>query len=395
MGERAILHVDMDAFYAAVEVLDDPTLRGKPVIVGGTPQSRGVVAAASYEARRFGVHSALPAVRAVKLCPHGVFLPPRMKRYTEISRAIQSVFKEYTPLVEPISLDEAFLDVTGSRRLFGPAETIGRLIKSRIQAEIGLTASVGVAPNKFLAKLASDLEKPDGFVVIRRGGAAALLANLPVARLWGVGEVTGGELNRLGITKISDLLAYPHDLLVARLGDHAEHLLALAVGHDERPVVPGQAAKSIGHEVTFATDVADATELREVLDRLSEKVGRRLRRSGLLASTVCIKARYRDFTTRTRAVTLPQPTDATPQIRAAARELLERRLGRRGRRLRLLGVTVANLTQPGHGHAQGCLFGDPSNEHDRCIDSVLDAVDNRFAGKIRRGAASRRRRDPQ
>ena len=180
---------------------------------------------------------------------------------------------------------------------------------------------------------------------------------------------------------------------MARLGDHAEHLLALAVGHDERPVVPEQVAKSIGHEVTFATDVADATELREVLDRLSEKVGRRLRRSGLLARTVCIKARYRDFTTRTRAVTLPQSTDATPQIRAAARELLDRRLGRRGRRLRLLGVAVANLTQPGHG--QACLFGDPSNEHDRCIDSVLDAVDNRFAGKIRRGAASRRRRDSQ
>ncbi len=390
MGERAILHVDMDAFFAAVEVLDDPALRGKPVIVGGAPQSRGVVAAASYEARRFGVHSALPAVRAVKLCPHGVFLPPRLKRYAEVSRAIQSVFKEYTPLVEPISLDEAFLDVTGSRRLFGPAETIGRAIKSRIQAEIGLTASVGVAPNKFLAKLASDLEKPDGFVVIRRESAAALLASLPVARLWGVGEVTGGKLKRLGITTVSDLLAYPRDLLVARLGDHAEHLLALAVGHDERPVVPGQVAKSIGHEVTFATDVADATELREVLDRLSEKVGRRLRRSGLLARTVSLKARYRDFATRTRAVTLPQPTDATPQIRAAARELLERRLGRRGRRLRLLGVAVSNLIQPGQG--QGYLFGDPASEHDRRIDSVLDAVDSRFAGKIQRGAASRRRR---
>ena len=390
MGERAILHVDMDAFFAAVEVLDDPALRGKPVIVGGAPQSRGVVAAASYEARRFGVHSALPAVRAVKLCPHGVFLPPRLKRYTEVSRAIQTVFREYTPLVEPISLDEAFLDVTGSRRLFGPAETIGRAIKSRIQAEIGLTASVGVAPNKFLAKLASDLEKPDGFVVIRREGAAALLASLPVARLWGVGEVTGGELSRLGITTVGDLLAYPRDLLLARLGDHAEHLLALAVGHDERPVVPGQVAKSIGHEITFATDVADATELREVLDRLSEKVGRRLRRLGLLARTVSLKARYPDFATRTRTVTLPRPTDATPQIRAAARELFERRLGRRGRRLRLLGVAVSNLSQPGQG--QGCLFGDPASEHDRRIDSVLDAVDNRFAGKIQRGAASRRRR---
>jgi DNA polymerase-4 len=389
VSERAILHVDMDAFYAAVEVLDDPHLRGKPVIVGGTPEGRGVVSAASYEAREYGVHSAMPAAQAVKRCPHGIFLRPRMERYVEMSREILAIFRDYTPLVEPLSVDEAFLDVTGCRRLFGPAETIGRDIKQRIAADLGLTASVGVAPNKFLAKLASDLEKPDGFVVITAADARARLAVLPVSKLWGVGRVTARELARRGIRTVGDLVAAPRAELVARFGDHAAHLLELAVGHDERPVVPVHEARSVGNEITFARDIADGDELRDIADHLAEKVAWRLRRHGLCGRTVTLKARYPDFTTHTRSQTLPHPTQSTTEIRAAARELLVRRLGRRGRPLRLLGVTASQLEREGAG--QGELFTDAAAARDRDLDQVMDRVNERFGKVLRRGGPPRRR----
>jgi DNA polymerase-4 len=389
MSERAILHVDMDAFFAAVEVLDDPSLRGKPVIVGGTPEGRGVVAAASYEARAFGIHSAMSTARALMLCPHAVFLPGRHGRYGEVSRQVFAIFREYTPLVEPLSIDEAFLDVTGCQRLFGQAERIGRVIKRRIHDDIGLIASVGVAPNKFLAKLGSELDKPAGFFIFTRENCRGILAELPIGRLWGVGKVTQQELERFGIRKIGDLCRIPEGRLVEAFGDHARHLLRLSRGEDARPVEPEQEAKSIGHEVTFPRDIADETELREILDELAAKVARRLRRHGLLCRTVTLKARYADFTTPTRAETLPAAIDATAAIRDTARQLLERRLGRRGRPLRLIGVSVSNLEHP--GRAPAVLFPDSATVREKKIDAVLDQLHGKYGDKVRRGAIRRRR----
>ena len=384
-ADRAILHLDMDAFYASVEVLDDPSLRGRPVIVGGTPEGRGVVAAASYEARRHGVHSAMSAAMARRLCPDGVFLRGRMDRYQEVSRAIFAIFADVTPLVEPLSIDEAFLDVTGCRRLFGPAPEIGLRLKERIRTEVGLTASVGVAGNKFLAKLASDLQKPDGFVVIPADGARELLAALPVGRLWGVGKVAEQTLADLGIRTVADLLA-AREVVLARFGDHGRHLLELAVGHDERPVVPVHEARSIGNETTFAADIADRQQLQDVLDELADKVARRLRSHGLVARTVTVKARYADFSTPTRALTLPQATAATVELRDAARLLLHQRLGRAGRPLRLLGVTASNLAPAGRG--QGQLFPDPGQQRQEVLDQVVDQVHDRWGALLRRGLAA-------
>jgi len=381
--ERQILHVDMDAFYAAVEVLDDPSLAGRPVIVGGTPAGRGVVAAASYEARRFGVHSAMSAARARQLCPTGVFRRPRMQRYVDVSGQILAILQEYTPLVEPLSIDEAFLDVTGCERLFGSAAAIGRTIKDRVRREVGLTASVGVAPNKFLAKLASDLEKPDGFVVIEAAAARDTLAALPVRKLWGVGEVSERELRRHGIRMIGDLARAPRSLLEGCFGGHAAQLLDLAAGRDDRPVIPAHEAKSIGNEVTFAADIADPEELRGVLDLLAEKVAWRLRRHGLRGRTVTVKARFPDFATHTRSETLQQTTCSTATIRAVARELLERRLDRRGRPLRLVGVTVSQLE--GRAAVQGELFSDPTGAREAALDSLVDRVRDRFGPLLRRG----------
>ena len=387
MSGRTILHVDMDAFFAAVEVLDDSTLRGKPVIVGGKPEHRGVVSAASYEARAFGVHSAMSMARAVKLCPDGVFRRGRMERYQEISRNIFAIFKDFTPLVEPVSIDEAWLDVTGCWRLFGTGPEIGRLIKERIRQELGLVASVGVAPNKFLAKLASDLEKPDGFVVIAAERAPALLAELPVGCLWGIGKVAGEDLKRFGILKVRDLLAVPVDNLVQQFGDHARRLRELALGQDERPVIPVHQAKSIGGEITFAEDIADADQLRSILDQLTEKIGRRLRDNGFLARTVTVKIRYPDFTTLTRAQTLSCPTDASVVLRKAARRLLDRRRASDPRPLRLLGITAGGLSPVSAG-VQADLFGNPELDRQRDLDRVLDQVHGRYGTKLQRGADS-------
>lgn len=389
VSPRSILHVDMDAFFASVEVLDDPRLRGKPVIVGGTPEGRGVVCAASYEARRFGVHSAMSAARAVKICPDGVFLRPRGGRYAEISGYVFDVFHDFTPLVEPLSVDEAFLDVSGCRRLFGPGEAIGRRIKNRIRDEIGLVASVGVATNKFLAKLASDLEKPDGFTVVDPDRVQAFLDPLPVERLWGVGPRTQQALAELGVRTVHDLRLCDPVRLEDRLGPvHAAHVGALAVGRDDRPVVPDHEAKSIGHEVTFAADIAEREALVDILDDLSEKVARRLRRAGVLARTVQLKARYPDFSTCTRSLTLPESTDSTVVLRDAGRELFDRHLGRRGRPLRLIGISAQNLGVDDACQAE--LFPDNDRVRDRALDALTDAAVDRFG----RGALSRGLRRP-
>jgi DNA polymerase-4 len=382
----------MDAFYASVEVLDDPSLAGKPVIVGGTPEGRGVVSAASYEAREFGVHSAMSAFRARKLCPDGVFVQPRMSRYVELSKKIRAIFHDYTPLVEPISLDEAFLDVTGCRRLFGPAIEIGRTIKSRIRDEVGLVASVGVAPNKFLAKLASDLEKPDGFVVITQGEAEERLAGLPVGRLWGVGKQTQKVLAGIGIHKIRDITAAPLDELESKLGVHARRLQNLARGIDDRAVVADWEAKSISNERTFSEDIGDAGELRDIADALSERVSRRLRKNGLMAQTVQIKARYPDFTTLTRALTLPEPTELTQTIRDTARDLLENKLDRKGRPLRLLGVGVSNFVHP--EDEAGDLFTADGHAKSTKVDHLIDELQDRFGSDaIHRGRGRSKNRD--
>ena len=386
-GPRAVLHVDMDAFYAAVEVLDDPSLAGRPVVVGGTPEGRGVVAAASYEARRHGICSAMPAARAVRLSPGAVFLKPRMDRYAEVSDRVFQIFHHYTPLVEPLSIDEAFLDVTSCGRLFGSPETIGRAIKQRIAQQIGLSASVGVAPNKFLAKLASELEKPDGFVVLTAAEAPARLAPLPVNRLWGVGRVTEALLLREGVRTVADLLAADPQWLRTLLGEQADHLRRLAIGEDERPVMAGREVQSLGNETTFGEDIASESLLLEILDHLAEMVAWRLRRGGLMGRTVTLKARYPDFTTHTRSLTLRRATQGTVQIREAARDLLLCRLGRRGRSLRLIGVTVSQLEQDTAGQAE--LFRDNSERRDHDLDQVMDQVNARFGKMLRRGGLPR------
>jgi len=381
---RSILHVDMDAFFASVEVLDAPELAGQPIIVGGLPKQRGVVAAASYEVRKFGVHSAMSSYRAMQLCPDAIIIRPRQSRYIEISKRIFNIFMAYTPLVEPISIDEAFLDVTGSERLFGRAVDIGRTIKSRIKSEIGLVASVGVAPNKFLAKLASDLDKPDGFRIIETGEAESLLAELPVSRLWGVGKVTQKTLAELGILKIKDLLAYPRDRLQARLGNPMEKLLELARGIDDRPMVTDRNAKSVGAETTFATDISDADELLLRLNNLADRVAKSLRKDGFLAYTVQLKARYPDFTTVTRAKTFSSPTCSTREIQQAAEELLTVKLGRKDRPLRLIGVSVSNLARPVEDVPE--LFPDESKTQAERVDHLLDSLQTKFGARvIRRG----------
>jgi len=384
-----ILHVDMDAFYASVEQRDRPELGGRPVIVGGIPRERGVVAAASYEARRFGVHSAMPAATAVRLCPQGVFLRPRIDHYAAISGQIQEIFRRFTPLVEPLSLDEAFLDVRGSVRLFGSEEEIARRIKSVIREELRLVASVGVAPNKFLAKIASDLEKPDGLVVVRSGQEQAFLDPLPVGRLWGVGKVGCRAFESLGIRTIGQLRALPRETLVNRFGAPGEQIWRLARGIDDRPVVPEHQAKSLSHETTFECDVSDRQVLRSWLLDLVEQVGRRVRACGLKGRTVGMKVRYSDFRTVTRAETLGEPTDLTSEIWRAAVGLFENRLPAALPPVRLLGVSLTGLDAS--AERQALLFNREERTRQSRLDRVTDQIQDRFGqSAIGRAAAIRR-----
>ena len=371
-----ILHVDMDAFYASIEERDDPQLVGRPVIVGGTPQQRGVVAAANYEVRRFGVHSAMPTATALRLCPQAVVLPVRMPHYADVSGEIRAILERYTPLVEPLALDEAFLDVTGSEPIFGSAETIGRRIKADIRREVRLVASVGVAPNKFLAKVASDLEKPDGFVVVRPDAVQQFLDPLPVGRLWGVGRVTGATFERLGIDTIGQLRRLSESTLEELFGRSGGQLWRLAQGIDDRQVVPDREAKMISHETTFAQDIADVGMLRAALLELTEQVGRRLRRHGLSGRTVHIKVRSADFRTITRAQTLSRPTDVTQELWQVACELLTQRVPKEHLPARLLGIGVSALQAS--TQAQQQLF--EAEEHRRLgqLDVVADRIRDRF-----------------
>jgi DNA polymerase-4 len=337
-----ILHVDMDAFYASVELRTRPELKDKPVMVAGG-SVRGVVLAANYPARKFGVHSAMPVMRARKLCPQGVFLPPMFHKYVEVSRGVMAAFRELTPLVEPLSLDEAFLDVSGAlRRLkLGPAQ-IGAELRRRVQAEHDVTCSVGVAPTKFVAKLASGLAKPDGMVVVPKGQVLDFLHPLPVSALWGVGQRTAERLLAVGLARVGDVAAVPLPRLRRTLGVAvADTLYALAHGHDDRPVVPETAEKSIGSEETFEVDQADRDVVKRELLRLSEKTATAMRKRGLRGRTVSIKVRYGDFSTITRSRTLPVATDVTQLIFRTAVALLDEQTPPGA--IRLIGVRVEQL----------------------------------------------------
>ncbi|NUN51178.1 MAG: DNA polymerase IV [Planctomycetaceae bacterium] len=381
-----ILHCDMDAFYASVEERDRPELVGRPVIVGGSPEKRGVVSAANYVARRYGVHSAMVAATAHRLCPHGVFLYPRIGYYAEVSRRIFEIFERFTPLVEPLSLDEAFLDVAGSERLFGAAEEIGRRIKRSVREETGLVVSVGVAPTKFVAKIASDLKKPDGFVVVMPEEIQQFLDALPVERLWGVGRQGSQVFQRLGIRTIGQLRHWPIESLKSRFGSGGEHLWQLAHGIDDRAVVPEREAKSISNETTFERDIGDLGILRAWLMELCEQVGWRLRRHGLRGRTVHLKVRFADFKTITRSQTLSAPTALTQELWQAADEMRCRRLPEGHLPVRLLGMGVSGLDDS--GLVQGLLFDQDQRQKQGRLDAVADQLKERFgAGALRRGSS--------
>ena len=377
-----ILHVDMDAFYASVEAIKDPSLRGRPVVVGGLG-GRGVVTSASYEARAFGVASAMPIVTARRLCPQGVFLSNDFDAYTAYARRIREVFLSFTPLVEPLSLDEAFLDVSGSVRLFGDPPEIARRVKERIRG-LGLPCTVGVAPNKFLAKLASARGKPDGLLVVPRGGERAFLDPLPVAALWGVGDHTAQTLARLGLGTVGDVARVSRRTLERAVGDAlGAHLHALARGVDDRPVVPHEAPRSMGSESTFHHDL-DARDdiLREVL-RLADRTATRLRAEGLCGRTVTLKVRFSNFKTITRSATLPEEVAATPEVYSVARDLYER-VHSDKIRIRLLGVSVSGLV-PGPPRRQLNLLERPSRI--AAASAAVDDVRGRFGADALRPAA--------
>lgn len=375
---RRIIHVDMDAFYAAVEQRDNPELRGKPVIIGGPPNRRGVVSTCSYEARKFGVRSAMPLREAGRRCPKGVFLPGDHRKYREVSRQIQSIFREYTPLVEPISVDEAFLDVTGCEGLFGPVVEIGRTIVARILEEIRLNASVGIGPNKFLAKVASDLQKPNGFVIIGPEDIERVLWPLPVRRIWGVGEKTAESLQQLGWTTIGEVARQPLEQLVKRFGAMGAQLYSLARGLDDRPVQPAHGAKSLGHEHTFSSDTADREKLESALLALAQEVGRRLRKHGLGGRTVTLKLRYSDFTTLTRAETLEQPTAWDGEIYQTVRRLWRNNWN--GAPVRLIGVTLSKLGTADGGGRQMSLFAENRERDDR-LAGAIDRIKDKYGEK--------------
>ena len=378
-----ILHVDMDAFYASVEQRDHPELRRRPVLVGGIG-SRGVVMAASYEARPFGVHSAMPMATARRLCPQAVVMPGRMSHYAAIGRQLREIFLSFTPLVEPLSLDEAFLDVHGCEGLFGSATQIARKIKERIKAETGLVASVGVAPNKFLAKLAGDVGKPDGLVVLAPEQVNGFLTPLPVGRLWGVGAKGEKRLHTLGIRTIGDLAERSQEVLVDHFGESGRHLWRLAHGLDDRRVIPDRQSKSISTETTFAQDIGDRSLLRGWLLDLVDELGGRLRHAGLRARVIELKLRSSDFHTWSRARTLPAPSDVTEVLWQAAADLFEHSLSDDMLPLRLLGVGAARLTSD--DMVQGDLFDEDQRERHAALDRTVDTIREQFGSSAIRRA---------
>jgi DNA polymerase-4 len=384
-----ILHVDMDAFYASIEQRDRPELRGRPVIVGGL-DGRGVVCAASYEARPFGVHSAMPMATAQRLCPQAVFLPVRMKHYVQVGRQIRAILLSFTPLVEPLSLDEAFLDVHGCEGLFGPAPQIAQALKDRIRTETALIASVGVAPNKFLAKLASDHGKPNGLVVVPPEQVTEFLAPLPVGRIWGIGAKGEKRLHALGIRTIGQLAALPEQLLADHFGEAGRHVWRLAHGQDGRAVVPDREAKSISTETTFSQDIGDRATLRTWLLDQVDHLAARLRLVGVQARTVELKVRSSAFRMRIRSLSLAEATASTQALWQAAVALFERSVTADILPVRLLGVGATNLTR--ERVVQGHLFEDDGRRRQAALDQAVDAIRYQLgATAIQRGSRCRRK----
>lgn len=372
---RWILHIDMDAFFAAVEQRDHPAYRGKPVIIGGI-SGRGVVSTASYEARQYGVSSAMSMAEARRRCPEGIFLAPNMAKYAHASDEIRQIFNLFSPLVEPLSMDEAFLDVTGMEYLYPDITDIPRQIKEKIKNQVNLTASAGLAPNKFLAKLASDLKKPNGLVVIRPGEEAELLAPMSVKKLWGVGDATVRILNNLHIETIKDFRNTDIKILMHHLGSGAAELYNLAWGRDDRPIIPDREAKSIGNENTFLIDIRSKNEIKAELLALSEKLGWRLRKAGLCARTITVKIRFSSFRTITRSVTLPSAISFDSDIFETAFEIAQKVPLHEG--VRLLGITLSKL---GQGGEQLSLF-DETNERQVNITAVMDRLKDKFGEAI-------------
>ncbi|HEY1695286.1 MAG TPA: DNA polymerase IV [Polyangiaceae bacterium] len=370
---RIILHVDMDAFYASVEQRDDPSLRGKPVIVGG-PSRRGVVLAASYEVRPFGVRSAMSMAEALRRAPHAVVVSPHRDRYEAASDGAFGILRRYTPLVEPLSLDEAFLDVTASQSLFGDGEAIARSIKRDIRQELELVASAGVAPCKFVAKVASDLRKPDALVVVEEGEVEAFLAPLPVERMWGVGPKTAPRIRELGFLTLGDLARADAATLERLLGSWGAEVARLARGEDDRDVVPDGLAKSIGAEETFEEDLVGRDAIAPTLLQHAGRVARRLVRAGLAGHTVTVKVKYADFRVRSRRVTLPEAVRDTDAIHRAAMGLLAR-MPLEGRRVRLTGVSVSGLVD---GKPAPALFPDASAAKRQRVEELALRIADRF-----------------
>lgn len=389
-----ILHIDMDAFFAAVEVLHDPTLAGKPVVIGA-PDGRSVVSSASYEARRYGVRSAMPMARALQLCPRAIVVPPSFERYRTASAAVMEVFRSFTPLVEPLSIDEAFLDVRGARRLWGSPAEIARLIRERVVAETGLTCSVGVAATKHVAKMASTMAKPDGLLVVPAAETLDFLSPLSVRAMWGVGPRAAEALESRAVRTIGDVRRTPRSVLVRVLGEAgARRVAELAAGEDSREVQTERVEKSIGHEETFEHDVADDEALRAELLHLADRVAVRLRRGGIEAGGVAIKVRFADFTTITRSTTLAEPTDVGQRLAEAARELFSS-LGRHDP-VRLIGVRAERLRPAG---SSALALWDEDQDWRR-VDGALDDAVARFgAGALTRatflGRGERPHRPPE
>ncbi len=377
---RTIIHVDMDAFYASVEVLDNPKLKGKPVVVGGT-SDRSVVSAASYEARKYGIHSAMAITKARKLCPEAIFLPVRMELYREFSRWIMDIFHRFSPLVEPISLDEAFLDVTGSTILFGKGPVIARDIKKLIAEETNLTASAGVATSKLVAKIASDMQKPDGLTVVEAGREKEFLAKLPVRKLWGAGEKTIEALTQLHIETIGDLATLSPKLLISKLGKHGRHLYFAANGIDDRPVIATREAKSIGHEETFNQDLTDLTVIKRELLRLATKVGERLRSHQRQGQTISFKIKYFDFSTSSRSLTLKEPTNDTMEIFQRGCDLLQKtRAGNKP--ARLVGISVSNLSASQNRYQQDLFGKTRQREKTRELNEAVDQINKKYGKRV-------------
>ncbi|MBT8461425.1 MAG: DNA polymerase IV [Gemmatimonadetes bacterium] len=387
VGKRAILHVDMDAFYAAVEERENPALLGKPVVVGSEPKEgrgRGVVATANYAARRYGIGSAMPISEAWRRCPKAVYLRPRMRLYSEISRRVRQIFERFTDLIEPISIDEAFLDVTASRRLYGDGPTIAARIKSAIREEERLTASIGCAGSKFIAKIASDLDKPDGLVVVEEGQETQFLAPLPIGRLWGAGPKALERFRRLGCATIGEVATLDRDVLLRAFGDSmGDRFSRLSRGVDDRPVVSAHVRKSLGKETTFGEDVADRKVVERALLHLTEQVATSLRRKHLAGATVTVKLRWEGFETVTRRRTLREPVNTVEKIWPVAQELF-RAADRPRLRVRLVGVTLSSLDRVASGQAD--LFVSDTGVDTRVAEAV-DVLAERFgSGTVTRAA---------